>query len=188
MLIHFVYVYMRMYVYVGVFVHKQFVYIYIYIYMCVCVCVCVYVCLHICMYERKYIYVYMYVYPAHYKNHSHTSARWCTGQASSRQVYLQSTAWVERLLQEVTFLWHLVRGNCVWGAFLTPNSPLSHPSSATSLYFGHKYFAKSINSQAMVEALYTYQIPFNHQIKGWLQHLLMTPESGGPTRKATGEC
>ena len=120
---------MRIYVYVGIFVHIHFVYICIYVFAC--------------MYVSENIYMHICMYIPYTTSTTATQVqRWCTGQASLSQVFLQSTVWVERLLQEVTFLWHLVRGNCVWGAFLTLNSPLSHPSSATSLYFGHKYFAK----------------------------------------------
>ena len=138
-------------------------------------CICIYACVCMCMRIRActlciciYICAYMCKY---YISHTiRTTATWeqgwCTGQASSRQAYLQSTAWVERLLQDVTFLWHLVRGNCVWGSFPHPQFPLSYPSSATSLYFGHKYFAKITKLPSGGRALYTYQPPFNHQTKG----------------------
>ena len=33
-------------------------------------------------------------------------------------------------------------------------------------YFGHKYLQNLLNSYTVVEALYTYQTPFDHQIKG----------------------
>ena len=44
---------------------------------------------------------------------------------------------------------------------------------------------KLLSSYAVVEALYTYQTPFNHQIKGVAA---ASVESGGPARKVKGEC
>ena len=168
----------RIYAYVCICrrIHAYTLYIYIYIYIYV----------HLCMYDHKYIYIYIYIYIPHTTRTTATQVQWwCTGQASGLPpIYC--------LGGKVTTGGNLSmassKGKLCLGAFLTPNSPLSQPSSATSLYFGHKYFAKLLNSQAVVEALYTYQTFFNHQVKGWLQHLLTIPESGGPTRKATGEC
>ena len=116
-----------------------------------CMCIYVYVCM--CMRIHAYtlciyihisvnIYIYIYIYTTHYKNHSHTSAGvvyrsslfetslppiYCLGEKVNRGCNLSMTSSKEKL--------------CV-GGFPHPQFPLSHPSSATSLYFGHKHFAK----------------------------------------------
>ena len=71
-----------------------------------------------------------------------------------------------KVTQDVTFLWYLVRGIVCVGSFPHPQFPLSHQSSVTSLYFGHKCFAKITKLPSGGQGLYTYQTPFNHQIKG----------------------
>ena len=144
---------MCIYVYVGIFVHIHFVYI------------CIYVFAY--MYVSKNIYMYICMYISHTTRTTSTQVqRWCTGLASLSQVYLQSTVWVERLLQEVTFLWHLVR-EIVCGELSSPSIlPFLTQALQQVCTLATNILQKLINSHAVVEVLYTYQIPFNHQIKG----------------------
>ena len=144
---------MCIYVYVGIFVHIHFVYI------------CIYVFAY--MYVSKNIYMYICMYISHTTRTTSTQVqRWCTGLASLSQVYLQSTVWVERLLQEVTFLWHLVR-EIVCGELSSPSIPPFLTQALQQLCtLATNILQKLLNSHAVVEVPYTYQIPFNHQIKG----------------------